>query len=966
MPAIPTVIAVNQTGGAIPLDRLGRSVPAGVGVTLTLTDTAYIDEILQDETLYNAISTGNILLDYGSGVLTQGDSLKFFNLVTQEVRISVRAVSTADISPLSGTGQTIDTTVVVAADDRILLQNQSPASENGIWVAKAGAWVRPEDFGTDESAAGTIVYVQEGTAYASTIWNCTTLTGSDVIDTDNLAFAQAAGGGGADSLQISYNGGATIVTAGGVDIAFTLTNGDFTVDDGTIAFGSGTALTAFTVDGATFSIDSTDDSNLSMNANVAAAKTLLIEATNADGGGTAALDIDVDDAITIDSANAGFSVDGVTASNVTVTGASEDLTLSSVGGSVNITASESAIDAIVIDASDTAGGIDIDAGTGGITVDTTGTLVMQSVGASGWTNDSGVLALTTTTTGVIELDGVDGIDLNSTAGPLNIGDDNDDGAINIGTGTTAGRVITIGNNTGTTGVAIETGTGNLLVDAPTTTMTGDLVVQGKTTTVESEIVNIADQFLYLNDGYETTGSPRDGGIVVNVDPQAANDTVAAGGFTAAVPAVSNATVATTGAATFAAGDFIQIKGANDQTNDGLYEVLSHAANVLTVKGVGLTGPVYDFVQNDFDTDGTVQGTIRKVEVGVIRVSSTGVPQFLYGGDSTATFSNLITTATITLQAAYDGGPGIVTDATGNVLISGTQALQITATNGLDVDTIADFDVTTFDVQMTGANGFSISGTALSTIDVDSGDLDLATTTSGSIHLDGIDGVAIESSSGNIDVGADADDGDINIGTGTTNGRAITVGNNTGDTGVVIDSGTEQVEIDGVTYYGNSAGVPTATTSGFQNGDKYFDTNLDMEMRYDDTRGKWLSVEAMFVQFGRDGNTSTGQYYRGIDGRVMGTNVGVNNADIGFYLPNDATVVACGYTRTDNDATTLEFHQDGVSQGTMAWGATTEGSDTTLNIDIAGTNVLQMYNAAAGNATSNVMAWAKVKWRIDTP
>ncbi len=72
-------------------------------------------------------------------------------------------------------------------------------------------------------------------------------------------------------------------------------------------------------------------------------------------------------AMTIDTA-AGISLDGATASNFTVTGASQDLTLSSSGGSINITATESAADAIVMNASGAAGGVQIKAGTGGVAI----------------------------------------------------------------------------------------------------------------------------------------------------------------------------------------------------------------------------------------------------------------------------------------------------------------------------------------------------------------------------------------------------------------------------------------------------------------------------------------------------------------------------------------------------------------------------------------------------------------------
>lgn len=75
-------------------------------------------------------------------------------------------------------------------------------------------------------------------------------------------------------------------------------------------------------------------------------------------------------AVTVDTA-AGISLDSATASNFTVTGAA-DLTLNSTLGSVVVTGGEAVVDAITLTASDVAGGIDVNAGTGGITVDTTG------------------------------------------------------------------------------------------------------------------------------------------------------------------------------------------------------------------------------------------------------------------------------------------------------------------------------------------------------------------------------------------------------------------------------------------------------------------------------------------------------------------------------------------------------------------------------------------------------------------
>lgn len=955
--SLPVIIASNQTGGAIFLDRLGLSVPASS--TLTLTDFAFPHEIKEDESLHTAIVNDEILLDLGQGELTKGDSLKFFAVATLEVRRSVRALSDSNVATLSGT-TTIDT-VSLGVDDRVLLTAQTTASENGIWVVQAGAWVRPSDFETGDSAAGAIITVQEGSTYADQVWQVTTDSGSDIIGTDTLALQQISGGG-SGSLQDAYDNGATITTAGSVDIAFTLTSGGFTVDGaGDVVFGGTTPLGDFSVDTGTMSLDSTDNTNLTMTANDAGPKTLTIAATNA-GAGAGNLSISAGDAV---------DIDGGGAVSVNSSGGAINIGDDAVAQPINI-GTGAAARVITIGNKTGSTSLNLDAGSNGVTVDADGPVQIDGVGFGSLAIDSGDLDLSTTSSGdlnlisadettvtsgtTLDLQAVDEITIDSSSGDIGIGTDADDGAINIGTGTDNGRTITIGSSGpgDTTSVNIEAGDdGSVLIDSPTTTVTGNLVVQGTTSTVESEIVNVADNFLYLNDGYTTT-SALEGGFVVNSLPTATSDTVGAGGFTAGVAATSNPEVETTGSATFAAGDFIQISGAADQQNDGLYEVVSHTGTTLVVAGVGTTGTTYQFTQNDFVTDTTASGTITKIAVGVNQVDTSGNLQFGYGDDLAAfSFEDIITASTLTLQGAYDGGNTITTSGGTDVVIAGTDALQITSTGGLDVDTVADFDVTTFDVQMTGTNGFSIDGTDTSNVTVDGGDLALSTTTSGSVLVDGVDGVEINSSGGALNIGNDADTGAINVGTGAA-ARTVTVGNNTGATGVVVDSGTEQVEIDGVTYYGTSAGAPTATTSGFQNGDKYFDTTLDLEMRYDSTRSKWLSVEAMYFYFGRDNQTQTGQFYRGPDGLVQ-------SSTSGFTMPHDGTVVGLGYTRSDSDAATFEVVEGGTNVATLASSANS-GKSNALDGDFSEDGILAVRNASGGNRTRDVSGWVKVRWR----
>jgi len=963
---MPTIIASNQTGSPVLLTRLGLTVPASS--TLTLTDFATVNEIREDESLEIFIDGGSILLNFGNGDLTKGDSLKFFNIVTQEVTLPVRALSTVNIGSLSGT-TTVDT-ISLAVNDRVLLTSQSTGSENGIWVIKAGAWVRPEDFADDQSSASALVAIQEGADSAEEVWICDNNSGSDIVGTDALIFSQISSttGGSGHSLQAAYDGGNTITTASSADIAFTLTSGDFTVDSGSILVGGTTPLTVVSVDTIALSLDSTDNSNLTMTASDGADKTLTIAATNA-GGGDGVIAVSADGEIDVD--------------------AGANLSLNSSGGAINVgndgntgainIGTGAAARTITVGNQTAATAVTVDAGTGGVDVNSLGAVTLDGVGASNFTTDTGDLTLSTTTSGAINVNSVGAIDaqasgnvtIDSDTGSIGIGTDTDDGAIDIGTGTTAGRIITIGNNTGTTGVAIETGSGDLLIDAPRTTITGNLIVQGTTTTVESEIVNMADSFLYHNDGYEAI-SAVEGGFVVNYLPTATNTTVAATGFTAGVASTSNPTVSVASETGFVAGDYIQIAGANDQTNDGLFEVLSTAAGELTIAGVGNTGLTHSFAQNDFTTDTTVAGTIRIVTVGVYQVSTSGTPQFGEGSNSSLTFDNIVTTpgtGDLTLQNAYIGGNTITTSVgEGSVVIAGDQKLNITATNGLDVDTVADFDVTAFDVQMTGNNGFSIDGTADSNITATNTAATTAVTltveaaNTGATSGDSTVDINASSTNGSGIIDMDADNtvnidtlasGAINIGTDAV-ANTTTIGNTTTTTGVVVNSGTQQVEVDGVTYYGSNAGLPTATTSGFQEGDKVYDSTIEMEMRYDGTRGKWLSVEAMYIQFGRNGNVGTSNFYRGINGRVM-------SSTLGHLMPHAGTIVGLGYSRTDSDSATFDVVEGGTSRATLATAATS-GKSNALDGDFSEDGILAIQNQAGGNPTSDVMGWVKVRWR----
>ena len=138
-----------------------------------------------------------------------------------DVKASVRVATTANIT-LSGT-QTIDGVSVVAGN-RVLVKNQTDASENGIYVVAEGSWSRSTDADSDsEVTAGMFTFVEEGTLNADIGY--VLVTDNDItLDTTDLsfsAFTSAAGVEAGDGLSktgnrldvnVASNGGLEIVS----------------------------------------------------------------------------------------------------------------------------------------------------------------------------------------------------------------------------------------------------------------------------------------------------------------------------------------------------------------------------------------------------------------------------------------------------------------------------------------------------------------------------------------------------------------------------------------------------------------------------------------------------------------------------------------------------------------------------------------------------------------------------------
>ena len=385
-------------------------------------------------------------------------------------------------------------------------------------------------------------------------------------------------------------------------------------------------------------------------------------------------------------------------------------------------------------------------------------------------------------------------------------------------------------------------------------ITGDLTVSGTTHTTEAETVLIGDNHLYLNDGY-TVNAAQTGGLVINRLPTATTDTVAAGGFTAGVAATSNPTVITTASATFSTSDFLQVSGTPNSTNDGLYEVLTHTGTTLTIRGIGTTGCVEDFTQNQFTTDTTVQGSIYKVNISVIRANADGDAfEVGYGANTPVSFVDLATSAGQTLQAAYvagntittSGGEGNLTfNGTEDFIIGGSVTVDFDTTDAISLDadlasnfTVAGADLTlsttssgevditsaglmdlnagaNLDIDVTGTytmdstGSFSIDGVGASNVTADSGALTLSTTTSGAVTLNGTDGINLQGNASEIDITTTGDI-DVNFANMDMDGSSVTIDTTSG---ISLDAGANSnFSATGLTLEG-SASVTVNSTGG---------------------------------------------------------------------------------------------------------------------------------------------------------
>ena len=445
-----------------------------------------------------------------------------------DVKQSVRAATTGNgtLASAYANGLTIDG-VSLATGDRILLKDQTDASENGIYTVNAsGAPTRATDFDSDaEVTSGAFTFVEEGTTNADNGFVLST-NGSITVGTTNLAFTQFSGGGAITAGSGMTKSGNTINVIGGDGI--TANADDIAID---IAASSALNFVGGALDVTIDLSDSTND----------------VTGTLAVGnGGTGATSLDD---ITAGSTKVSIT-DGagtVIGGDVTIDITESNLDLGNMGGTADLTSQVTGVLPVA------------NGGTGGATASAARTALGLAIGSDVQAYDAqlaDVAGLTPTDGNIIIGDGANFVTESGATARASLGlgtsdtptfngaamnsqkitglaaptagsdaatktyvDNQSSTVASTVAGDSGSESISFGSDTltigGTTNAITTAMSGTTLsidiADNPTltgnATITGNLTVQGTTTTVNSTTVNVQNAFVFegtTDDEFETT------------------------------------------------------------------------------------------------------------------------------------------------------------------------------------------------------------------------------------------------------------------------------------------------------------------------------------------------------------------------------------------------------------------------------------------------------------------------------
>ena len=229
--------------GQITTDTFGRVTSSGAATSANITTALGFTPVNKaGDTMGGILNMGGFTIQ-NLGTPVNGTDAANKNYIDNAVaglswKQEVAAATTVAGGNLSLTGLGAVDGYTPVAGDRILVKNQTNATQNGIYIAAVGAWSRSTDTNAAQELLGAAVYVIGGTTQADTGW-VQTATGI-TLGTTNLAFSQFSGSNTYTAgTGITLTGNTFSITApvsialGGTGLTTTPTNGQIDIGNGT-------------------------------------------------------------------------------------------------------------------------------------------------------------------------------------------------------------------------------------------------------------------------------------------------------------------------------------------------------------------------------------------------------------------------------------------------------------------------------------------------------------------------------------------------------------------------------------------------------------------------------------------------------------------------------------------------------------------------------------------------------------
>ena len=208
-------LLVADANGQLQAVSLGTDATLAASGALTIANNAINSAKISDGSVtFAKVNSSAISSDLGSSAtaseLARADAAKAYadarytaatvyadNVANGlDVKDSIKLASTANVTLANGVenGDTLDGVALVTGD-RILLKDQTTATENGIYVvAASGAPSRAADADQGDLTGGAFFFVEQGSTNADNGFVCTN-NGTPTLGSDNIVFAQFSGAG---------------------------------------------------------------------------------------------------------------------------------------------------------------------------------------------------------------------------------------------------------------------------------------------------------------------------------------------------------------------------------------------------------------------------------------------------------------------------------------------------------------------------------------------------------------------------------------------------------------------------------------------------------------------------------------------------------------------------------------------------------------------------------------------------